>query len=99
MSMPQWEHPGGKLRELGADQLSDEELLAILIGTGIKGKPAEAIAREILTRFASFRGMAQQPLSKFMEVKGLAEVKVIRIAAAFEIARRIVNEVLRNTET
>ena len=97
--MAEWKHPGGKLRELGAEQLSDEELLAILIGTGIKGKPAEAIAREILTRFGSFKGMAQQPLAKFVEIKGLADVKVIRIAAAFEVARRIVNEVLRNTET
>ena len=96
--MSEWKHPGGKLRELGADQLSDEELIAILIGTGVKGKPAEAIGNEILARFGSFRGMAQQPLSKFMEVKGLAEVKVIRIAAAFEIARRIVNEVLRDSE-
>src|SRR5437667_6422597 len=96
--MAEWKHPGGKLRELGAEHLSDEELLAILIGTGIKGKPAEAIAREILTRFGSFRGMAQQPLAKFVEIRGLADVKVIRIAAAFEIARRIVNEVLQNTE-
>ena len=97
--MAEWKHPGGKLRELGAEQLSDEELLAILIGTGIKGKPAEAIAREILTRFGSFKGMAQQPLAKFVEIKGLADVKVIRIAAAFEVARRIVNDVLQNTET
>jgi DNA repair protein RadC len=96
--MSEWKHPGGKLRELGADQLSDEELLAILIGTGIKGKPAEAIAKEILARFGSFRGMAQQPLAKFTEIRGLADVKVIRIAAAFEIARRIVNEVIQNTE-
>jgi DNA repair protein RadC len=96
--MSEWKHPGGKLRELGADQLSDEELLAILIGTGIKGKPAEAIAKEILARFGSFKGMAQQPLAKFTEIRGLADVKVIRIAAAFEIARRIVNEVIQNTE-
>lgn len=98
-STSQWEHPGGKLRELGAARLSDQDLLAILISTGIKGKSAETIANEILVRFGSFRGMAEQPLSKFMEIKGLADVKVIRIAAAFEIARRIVNEVLRNTKT
>jgi DNA repair protein RadC len=96
--MSEWIHPGGKLRELGADQLTDEELLAILIGSGIKGKPAEAIAKEILSRFGSFKGMAQQPLAKFTEIRGLADVKVIRIAAAFEIARRIVNDVLHHTQ-
>ena len=39
--------------------------------------------------------MANQPLEKFLEIKGLGDVKIIRIAAAFEIARRIVNQVLK----
>lgn len=85
-----WHHPGGKLRELGADSLSDTELLAILISTGVKGKPAEKIAEEIIEKFGSFQGMANQPLEKLLDIKGLSDVKIIRIAAAFEIARRIV---------
>ncbi len=88
-----WQHPGGKLRELGPESLSDADLLAILISSGIKGKPAEKIAEEILANFGSFKGMANQPLSKFLEIKGLGNVKTIRIAAAFEIARRIVNHI------
>ena len=94
-NQPKWEHPGGKLREVGPEALSDTELLAILISTGTKNKPAEKIAEEIMQRFGSFKGMANQPLSKFLEMKGLGDVKAIRIAAAFEIARRIVNEVLK----
>jgi DNA repair protein RadC len=93
-----WCHPGGKLRELGSESLSDAELLSILISTGIKGKSAEKIAEEIITRFGSFKGMANQPLEKFLKIKGLGDVKIIRIAAAFEIARRIVNEVLKDYE-
>lgn len=93
-----WKHPGGKLRELGAEKLSDAELLSILISSGIKGKSAEKIAQEILDKFGSFKGMANQPLEKFLEIKGLADVKIIRIASAFEIARRIVNEVLKEYE-
>lgn len=42
--------------------------------------------------------MANQPLEKFLQIKGLGEVKIIRIAAAFEIARRIVHEVLKEYE-
>jgi len=95
---PRWHHPGGKLRERGADSLSDAELLAVLISTGIKGKPAEKIAEEILTKFGSFQGMANQPLEKFLKIKGLGDVKIMRIAVAFEIARRIVNEVLKEYE-
>jgi len=93
--MKTWTHPGGKLRELGAESLTDAELLAILISTGTKGKTAEEIAKEILNKFGSFKGMANQPLEKFLEIKGLGDVKIIRIAAAFEIARRIVNQVVK----
>ena len=93
-----WRHPGGKLRDVGPEALSDTELLAILISSGIPGKPAEKIAEEIIERFGSFKGMANQPLNKFLQIKGLADVKIIRIAAAFEIARRIVKEVLKDHE-
>ncbi len=96
--MKKWTHPGGKLRELGAESLTDAELLAILISTGTKGKTAEDVAKEILNKFGLFKGMANQPLEKFLEIKGLGDVKIIRIAAAFEIARRIVNQVLKEKE-
>jgi DNA repair protein RadC len=89
-----WRHPGGKLRELGPERLTDAELLAILISSGIKGKPAEKIADEILAKFGSFKGMANQPLEKFLQFKGVSDVKIIRIAAAFEIARRLSKEAL-----
>ncbi len=94
--MKTWTHPGGKLRELGAESLTDAELLSILISTGTKGKTAEEVAKEILDKFNSFKGMANQPLEKFLEFKGLGDVKIIRIAAAFEIARRCVNLVLKD---
>jgi len=93
-----WQHPGGKLRELGAEALTDAELLSILIAPGIPGKPAEEIAEEILQKFGGFKGMANQPLEKLLDIKGLGDTKIIRIAAAFEIARRIVNEVLKEHE-
>ncbi|MEE8299884.1 MAG: UPF0758 domain-containing protein, partial [Desulfatiglandales bacterium] len=73
-------------------------LLAILISSGIKGRPAEKIAEEVLASFSSFKGMANQPLQKFLEIKGLGAVKTIRIAAAFEIARRIVSQALKDHE-
>ena len=90
--MKKWSHPGGKLRELGAEALSDAELLAILISTGIRGKPAEKIAEEVVERFGSLPEMANVPLERFLEIKGLSDVKIIRIAAAFEIARRLLRD-------
>jgi DNA repair protein RadC len=93
-----WHHAGGKLRELGPRHLTDAELLSIIISTGVKGKSAEEIAKEVLNKFGSFKGMANQPLEKFLQFKGLGDVKIIRIAATFEIARRIVEEVIREYE-
>jgi DNA repair protein RadC len=84
-----WKHPGGKLREQGAGSLTDGELLAILISTGVKGRPAERIAEEVLERFGSLQGLANQPLEKLLDIKGLSDVKIIRIAAAYELARRL----------
>jgi len=96
--LQKWTHPGGKLREKGPETLTNEELLAILISTGVPGRTAEDIAKELLDKYNSFRGLANQPLKKFREIKGLGDVKIIRIAAAFEIAKRIVKEVLKEHE-
>lgn len=84
-----WKHPGGKLRDLGAGSLTDSELLAVLISTGIKNKSAQEIGQEILDRFGSLQGLAGQPLERLLDIKGLSDVKIIRIAAAYELARRL----------
>ncbi len=90
-----WKHPGGKLLAEGPESLTDAELLAMIISSGIKGRSAEQIAEEIINKYGSFKGIANQRLEKFYSIKGLKKVKIMRIAAAFEIARRIVNQVLK----
>lgn len=90
-----WNHPGGKLLRKGAQYCTDTELLAILIGSGIPRKPAIKMAEEIIDRFKDFKGLANQPFEKLYQIKGLKQVKVIRIAAALEIARRITNQVIK----
>ncbi len=90
-----WKHPGGKFLRLGPENCTDSELLAILIGAGAPGKSAEKIAEEIINTYQSFRGLANQSLEKLTKIKGLKKVKAVRIAAAFEIAKRIVKEALK----
>jgi len=90
-----WSHPGGKLRELGPKAVSTKELLAILISTGYKGKSAEEIAGDILERFESFEQLSNAPLAELLEIKGLGDVKIIRIAAALELARRTTEEMVK----
>ncbi len=89
MENQKWHFPGGKLREIGPDSLTEEELLAILIGTGSKEKSATQLAREILEKYGSLKGILKTPLSEMLQFKGLGDVKIIRIAAAIEIGRRI----------
>ena len=84
-----WNHPGGKLREQGASSLTDSELLAILISTGVKGISADKIAQDVIEKFGSLEGLANQPLERLLGIKGLSDVKIIRIAAAYELARRL----------
>jgi len=88
-SVPAWQHPGGRLREEGAAALSEAELLAILISTGIRGRTALDIATEVLERYGSIEGLAGRPLEEFLRFKGMSDVKITRIAAALEIARRL----------
>jgi len=89
-----WSHPGGKLRELGPKSLSTSELLAILISTGYRGKTAQDIADDLLGKFGSLQALSDLPLSRLYEIKGLGDVKIIRIAAALELTRRTTQEAL-----
>ena len=93
-----WKHPGGKLREQGAASLSEQELLSIIISPGIKGRPAELIAAEVLQKFGSLEGMANQPLERLLAIKGLSDVKITRIAAAFELARRLAKQRIKSPQ-
>jgi DNA repair protein RadC len=85
-----WKHPGGKLRRLGPTSLTDTELLAVILGSGSAGRPAEEIAGEIIGKYYSLSGLMGKTISELMTIKGLKEVKATQIAAVFEVARRII---------
>jgi len=91
-SKPTWNHPGGKLIELGPAELTDEELLAILIGSGYKGRTAQDIAKELLDKYYSIAGLLGKTFADFADIKGLKKGKMARIAAPFEMTKRIFSE-------
>jgi len=84
-----WNHPGGKLLRMGTEGCSNADLLAILIGSGLHGYSAEQMAEELMIRYRSLETLSQQPVEKFMEVRGIKGVKAVRLAAAFELGRRL----------
>ncbi|ODS32588.1 MAG: DNA repair protein RadC [Candidatus Scalindua rubra] len=84
-----WCHPGGKFRRLGPQSCSENELLAIILGSGVKDKTAQQIADDILGCYHSLYGLMGITLRELMQIKGLKDVKATQLAAVFEIARRI----------
>ncbi len=95
----EWEHAGGKLAELGPESLTEAELLSILVAPGTRGNPAEKIAENILKKFGSLEGLGGVPLEQLYEIKGMGDTKIIRLAAALEIARRVAYSVLDAEKT
>ncbi len=85
---PDDEKPREKLLRLGEHTLTDTELLAILLRTGVKGASAIDLARNIIRRFGSFRNMSHTGINRWKGIKGLGEAKLCQIKAAIEIGRR-----------
>ena len=92
---PKEDRPREKLMKNGEHTLSDSELLAIILSTGIKGQSALDLARRILRIFKTFRQIGQADLRRCEGLRGLGEAKVSQIKAAIEIARRFNEEKIK----
>jgi len=91
MAITDWpaeERPREKLLSRGAGSLSDAELLAIFFRTGVSGKSAVDLARDLLTRFGGLRGLLAADREALCAVSGLGEAKYIQLVAALEMGRR-----------
>lgn len=85
---PEDDRPREKLLKSGERSLSNSELLAILLRTGIKGNSAIDLARKILDKFGTFRNMSHTDMRDWKAFKGLGLAKISQIKAALEIGRR-----------
>lgn len=95
MTISQWpsaEKPREKLVNRGANALSDAELLAILLRTGVAGSTAVDLARQLLLDYGSIRGVLDADTHSFCSHKGLGLAKFVQLQAALEIARRHLSE-------
>ncbi len=93
MPIHQWpatEQPREKLLTKGRESLTDAELIAIFLRTGIKGKSAVSLARELITHFGSLRAVFDASQEEFLEIKGLGKAKYCQLQASLEIARRYI---------
>jgi DNA repair protein RadC len=91
---PSAERPREKLIVHGAKSLSDAELLAIFLRTGVTGKTAVDLARELLTVFGGLRPLLEADRQRFCSHHGLGDAKFAQLQALLEIARRHLQEQL-----
>jgi DNA repair protein RadC len=89
---PEGERPREKLLQKGAAALSDAELLAIFLRTGVTGKSAVDLARELLTRFGNLTQLFATSEADFCAVHGMGQAKFVQLQAVLEMSRRALNE-------
>jgi DNA repair protein RadC len=85
---PQAERPREKLMQRGAKSLSDGELLAVLLGSGFRGKDAVQLARELLERVGGLDALLGGRAGPLAGIKGLGPARIARLEAAVELGRR-----------
>src|SRR4051794_11305561 len=85
--MPMDERPRERMLKHGANRLSDAELLATLLGSGLRGKNAIDLARDLLRD--GFAALGQSDAEQLAKREGMGIAKATRIIADFEIARRL----------
>jgi len=89
---PKSEQPRELLLERGPEYVSDAGLVAILLRTGIEGKDAVTLGRELLTHFGGLRGLLSANKKDLEKIKGLGTAKISQLLAATEIAKRQLKE-------
>lgn len=87
--LPVSERPRERLQKYGAESVSIQELLAIILGRGIAGESVLLTAQKIITHFGDIHAVAQASLEDLQSIHGLGFAKACQLKACFEIARRI----------
>lgn len=98
MSDDRLDGPRERLSRVGLAAMSDEELLALLLGTGRPGEGVGPMALRLLNEAGGLRGLARLGLGGLAQMTGLGLAKASRIQAAIEVGRRLASEPLRRRQ-
>jgi DNA repair protein RadC len=101
MAITDWpvtERPRERLLELGPAALSDAELLAIFLRTGLRGRSAVDLARDLLSHFGGLRALLEADRNTFCRYPGLGDAKFAQLQAVMEMARRHLADELQRGE-
>ena len=101
MAITDWaieDRPREKLLNKGAEALTDAELLAIFLRTGIKGKSAVDLARDLITDNGGLSPLLSANEEQFCKSKGLGQAKYVQMQAVVEMSKRYLEEKLERGE-
>jgi DNA repair protein RadC len=87
--LPLSERPRERLLKHGVTALSQPELLALILGRGIKNESVMVTAQNLLREFGNLKNLASASVEQLMQVKGIGPAKAAQIKAAFELSRRL----------
>jgi DNA repair protein RadC len=90
--MPAGDRPREKLAARGASALSDPELIAILLRTGVEGANAVEVARQLIEKYGSLGGLSRCTVQELSKIKGVGPAKGAQLAAAFGLGQRLARE-------
>lgn len=87
--IPASEMPRERLLTYGVENLSNEELLSILLRTGVQGNSVSDLSKEILTKISDIRELKDMNLTALRSIRGLGTTKSVTILAALELGKRV----------
>jgi DNA repair protein RadC len=88
-NMPLEERPRERLLQSGVESLSTAELIAIILGSGTKGKSVLQMSQELLSHFGSLKNLSEATVKELCQIKGLGEAKALQLKAAFGLGSKI----------
>jgi DNA repair protein RadC len=87
--LPLSERPRERLLKLGSEALSAQEILALILGRGIKGESVIETSHKLLSRFGSLKGVANASVEELTQTRGIGPAKAAQIKAALELSKRL----------
>ncbi|MBC3918345.1 DNA repair protein RadC [Undibacterium sp. CY18W] len=94
---PEEQRPRERLIKHGASVLSDAELLAVFLRTGVAGKSAVDLGRDMISQFGSLSGLFSATIREFSAIHGLGSAKYAQLQAVLELAKRAISEELQES--